>query len=51
MIVLVFVTSEDAKDPHADHVRERMVDEVGIARVVERGGELLGQANVFIELA
>jgi hypothetical protein len=51
VVVLVLVASEDGKDSHADHVGERVFDEVGIARVVERGGELLGQTDALVELA
>jgi hypothetical protein len=51
VVVLVFVTSEDAKDSHAGHVGERVFDEVGIAWVSEDGGELPGQADAFVELA
>src|SRR5262249_40686745 len=50
VVVPVFVTGEDAEDPHADPVGERVLDEVGIARVVEHGGELPRQADPFIEL-
>lgn len=50
MVVLVFVAGEDAKDAHTDHFRERVLDEVGIARVVEHSGELSGQADAFVEL-
>jgi hypothetical protein len=51
VVVLVFVPGEDAKDSHADHVGERVFDEVGFAWVVEHGGELLGQADALVEWA
>ena len=38
MVVLVFVSGEDAEDAHANHVGEGVVDKVGIARIVECPG-------------
>ena len=51
MVVLVRVPGEDAEDAGPDHLRERVVDEVGIAWVVEGGGELRGQADALVELS
>jgi hypothetical protein len=51
VVVLVLVAGEDAEDVHTDHFHERVFDEVGIAWVVERGGQLLGQADELVELA
>ena len=39
MVVLILVTSEDAEDPLAGHVEERVFDATGIAGVVEGVGE------------
>ena len=48
MIVLIFVTGEDAVNPLANH-REHRVVRIS-TRAVERGSELLGQTNLLIEL-
>ena len=50
VVVLVFVTGEDAEDAHTDHVDEGVVDEIGIAGIVEGLGELVGQADAMVEL-
>ena len=34
-----------------DHLRKRVVNEVGIAWVVEGGDELCGQADALVELS
>jgi hypothetical protein len=51
VVVLVPVAGQDAEDPRAEHVGERVLDEVGVTRVVEHGGELLRQADAFVELS
>jgi hypothetical protein len=51
VVVLVHVVGEDAVDADAAHVQEDVVDLVGIAAVVEGGGEGMGQTDVGIELA
>ena len=50
MVVPVFVAGEDAEDAHADHVGEGVLDEVGIAGIVEGLGELLGESDALVEL-
>src|SRR5205807_475885 len=41
---------EDAVDARADHFEEGVLDEVGIAGVVEDVGEGLGESEALIEL-
>jgi hypothetical protein len=41
----------DAAYSHPDHVGEGVFDAVGIAWVVEHGGEFLGQVHALVELA
>ena len=48
VVVLVLVVGEDAVDAGADHFQEGVVDLVGIAAVVEGGGEGMGQTDVGI---
>jgi hypothetical protein len=50
VVVLVLVVGEDAVDPLADHAQERLAGEPGVAWVVQRGGELLGEADAVVEL-
>ena len=50
VVVLVRVAGEDAEDAGPDHFGEGMVDAVGIAWIVEGGGELGGQADALVEL-
>ena len=50
VVVLVRVPGEDAEDAGSDHLREGVVDAVGITRVVQRGGELCGQPDALVEL-
>ena len=50
VVVLVLVAGEDAEDAGADHLQEGVLGEVGVAGVVEDGGELLRQADAFVEL-
>jgi hypothetical protein len=51
VIVLVFVTGQNAEDAHANHFEERVLDVLLIAWVVEGGSELGGQADAFVELS
>jgi hypothetical protein len=51
VVVLVRIASEDAEDAGPDHLRERVGDEVGVAWVVQRGGEPRGQADALVELS
>ena len=50
MVVLVLIPGEDAEDAGPDHLREGVLDQVGIAWVVQRGSERRGQADPVIEL-
>jgi hypothetical protein len=50
VIVLIFVAREDAEDPHAGHIAEGVFDAIGIARIVQGVGKLLGESNAVIEL-
>lgn len=51
MIVLVRVVGEDAVHAGANHLQSGVLDKLGIARVVEDGGEGSGEPKGFIELA
>ncbi len=51
VVVLVFVAGEDSEDAHTDHVGEGVLDELGVARVVQGLGELLGKSDALVELA
>jgi hypothetical protein len=50
MVILVLVAGQDAVDAGPDHLQERVLGEVGVARVVQRRGEPSGQADAFVEL-
>ena len=49
-VVLVFVTGNDAEDPHADHFEESVFDAGRITWVVQSGGEVLGKPDALVEL-
>lgn len=49
VIVLVFVTGDDAVDPLPHHRQQRVVRIA--ACLMERGGELLGEADPLVKLA
>lgn len=51
MVVLVLVAGQDAVDATADHFQEGVLGEIGVAGVVEDGGEGLDEPNAPIELA
>ena len=51
MVVLVGVAGENAVNAGADHLQNRMLDEIGVAGIVEDSGESVRQAELFIELA
>ena len=50
VVVLILVIGEDAIDPLPHHGGERLSDEGGDAGVIERGGELIGEADLLVEL-
>ncbi len=50
MVVLIFIVSQDAVDALADHGGAG-VDSGGGSGVLKGVGELLGEGNLFIELA
>jgi hypothetical protein len=49
--VPVLAAGEDAVDPGPDHLRERVLGEVGAAGVIAGLGEGPGQAGALVELA
>ena len=51
VVVLVLVASEDAVDPGPDHLQEGVFGQVGVAGVVEGGGEGTSEPDVLVELA
>ena len=50
-VILIFVISEDAVNPLADHGNEAVSGEVRVTTIVERFGDLLGETDLFVELA
>ena len=50
VVILVGVAGEDTEDAGANHLEGGVVDEVGIAGIIEGGGEVTGQAELIIEL-
>jgi hypothetical protein len=51
VIGLIGVAGEGAVDAAAPHVQGGVLDEVGVARVVQGSGGGLGQAELFVGLA
>jgi hypothetical protein len=51
VVVLVLVASQDAVDPGAGHLQERVLGEIGVARVIQRLGEGQGEPDALVELA
>jgi len=51
MVVLVFITGQNAVQTGAHHAEEGMLNQLGVAPIVQGGGELGGEADAFIELA
>ena len=51
VIVLVGVVGQNAEDPHANHLQERVILEWLMPRVVECPRKRLGQTDLFVELA
>ena len=49
--VPVLAAGEDAEDTGADHLQEAVLDEIGIAAVVEGAGEGSGESDALVELA
>src|SRR6185369_10892462 len=45
------IAGQDAEDAHADHLQERVLGQLRIARVVEHRGEPLRQADAVVELS
>jgi hypothetical protein len=50
VVVPVLVAGQDAEDAGADHLREGVLGQFWIAGVVQRRGELAGQADAVVEL-
>src|SRR5262249_55346783 len=51
VVVLVLVASEDSVYAGPDHLQEGVRGEMGVAGVVEGGGEGPGEPNALVELA
>jgi len=49
VVVLIDVVGDDAVNARAGHFEERVVDEIGIPRIVESLGEELGPADAVIK--
>ena len=39
-----------AVDPGADHLQERVLGQIGVAGVVDGGGEKLGESDALVKL-
>jgi hypothetical protein len=50
-VIAVLVTGGDLIDALAEEIEERMVDALGAARIVEAGGDALGEAEVAVEVS
>ena len=50
-VVLAFLPGQGAVDPGPDHLRDRLLREVGVAGVVKGIGEGPGQADTLVALA
>ena len=50
VVILVLVIGQDAVDPLPDHGQQRVPGESGVPPVIECGGELLGEADLLVEL-
>src|SRR5262249_13509314 len=51
VVVLVRVAGEDAVGPGANHLQEGVIDQVGVAGVVQGVGEGPGKSDALVELA
>ncbi len=51
VVVLILVVGQDAIDSLPHHGQLRVLDEGGIATVLESGGKLLGEPDLLVELA
>jgi hypothetical protein len=51
VVVLVLVAGQDTVDTGADHLQERVLGEVGVARVVQSVCEVTGEPDAVVELA
>jgi hypothetical protein len=50
VVVLVLVVGQNAVAPHADHLREGMLDKRLMARIIQGPGKLSGQPDPLVEL-
>jgi hypothetical protein len=51
VVVLIFVAGEDAVEAGTEHFEDGVLDEPGVAGVVEGGSKVPGEAELFVELA
>src|SRR5262249_23746912 len=51
VVILVLVAGEDAVQAGAEHLQARVLNQAGVAGVVDGRGELGGEAEALIELA
>ena len=49
-VILVLVVSENAEDALADHVHNRVIDQLWITRIVDGSGKVARQTKTFVEL-
>ena len=50
MVIEIFITQRQPVEPLGQQLGQRMIDEAGVARVVETGGQRAGQAQAVIDL-